>query len=112
MPKSKPTQVIVHRIELQDTERELLEGIAKGKEVEQYGKTVSSIVMAGALGVGVYVAWWTTDAMFGWMNKARDKLDEVKARIDEYDSQSDGQFSEGLKTTSPLARIWLTLEGY
>ena len=112
MPKARPTQVIVHRIELQDTEREMLETITKGKEIEQIGKTASSVVMAGALGVGVYVAWWTTDAMFGWMGKAKDKLDEVKARIDEYDEMSDGDFSKKLKSTSPLARLWLTIEGY
>ena len=29
MPKAKPTQVIVHRIELQEKEREMLEGIQR-----------------------------------------------------------------------------------
>jgi len=112
MPKAKPDQVIVHRIELQEKERELLEPFAKAKEVEQYGKTAATIAAAGALGVGVYVAWWTTDAMFGWMNKAGDKLEEIKGKIDAMDEQSDGQFSEKLKTTSPAARIFLFLNGY
>ena len=35
MPKSKPTQVFVHRIELQEKERELLEPFVKAKEIEQ-----------------------------------------------------------------------------
>jgi hypothetical protein len=112
MPKAKPTQVIVHRIELQETEREMLEPFVKAKEVEQYGKTASSIAMAGALGVAVYVGWWTTDAMFGWMNKAGDKLEELKVKIDTYDEQSGGQFSENLKKTSPLARLFLAVNGY
>ena len=112
MPKARPTQVIVHRIELQDTEREMLETITKGKEIEQIGKTASSVVMAGALGVGVYVAWWTTDAMFGWMNKARDKLDEMAQRLKEYDDQTDMDIIGMAKSSSPLARLWLTIEGY
>ena len=112
MPKAKPTQVIVHRIELQEKERELLEPFVKAKEVEQYGKTAATVAAAGALGVAVYVGWWTTDAMFGWMNKAGDKLEELKGRIDSYDEQSDGQFSENLKRTSPAARLFMALNGY
>mgnify|MGYP006434885923 CR=1 FL=1 len=112
MPKAKPTHVIVHRIELQEKERELIEPFVKAKEVEQYGKTVATVAAAGALGVGVYVAWWTTDAMFGWMSKAGDKLEEIKGRIDAYDEQSDGQFSDNLKATSPAARLFMALNGY
>ena len=112
MPKAKPTHVIVHRIELQEKERELIEPFVQAKQVEQYGKTAATVAAAGALGVGVYVAWWTTDAMFGWMSKAGDKLDELKARIDAYDEQSDGQFSEGVKQTSPLARLFMAANGY
>ena len=112
MPKAKPTHVIVHRIELQEKERELLEPIIKAKEVEQFGKTAATVAAAGALGVAVYVGWWTTDALFGWMNKAGDKLEEIKGRIDAADEQSDGQFSENLKRTSPAARIFMALNGY
>ena len=67
---------------------------------------------AGALGVGVYVAWWTTDARLGWMSKAGDKLEDIKGRIDAYDKQSDGQFSEGVKATPPLARLFMAANGY
>ena len=112
MPKAKPDQVIVHRIELQEKERELIEPLIKAKEIEQVGKTVTSVITAGALGVGVYVAWWTTDAMFGWMNKARDKLDEMAQRLKEYDDQTDMDIIGMAKSTSPLARLWLTIEGY
>ena len=112
MPKSKPDQVIVHRIELQEKERELIEPFVKAKEVEQYGKTAATIAAAGALGVGVYVAWWTTDAMFGWMGKAKDKLDELAVRLKEYDDQTDMDVMGMAKSTSPLARIWLTVNGY
>jgi len=112
VPKAKPTHVIVHRIELQEKERELIEPFVKAKEVEQYGKTAATVAAAGALGVAVYVGWWTTDALFGWMNKAGDKLEEIRGRIDAMDEQSDGQFSEKLKSTSPAARIFMALNGY
>ena len=112
MPKAKPTHVIVHRIELQEKERELLEPIIKAKEVEQYGRTAATVAAAGALGVGVYVAWWATDAVFGWMSKAGDKLEELKGKIDHFDEQSDGKFSEGVKATSPAARVFMALNGY
>ena len=112
MPKAKPTHVIVHRIELQEKERELLEPFVKAKEVEQYGKTAATVAAAGALGVAVYVGWWTTDALFGWMNKAGDKIDEFKARVDEYDSQSDGQFSENVKRINPRGRLVMAGLGY
>ena len=111
MPKSKPDQVIVHRIELQEKERELLEPFVKAKEVEQYGKTTSAIITAGALGVGAYVAWWTTEAMFGWMNKAKDKAEEIRQKIKEYDSQTDADLSGMMKSTSPAARIFLSIIG-
>ena len=112
MPKARPTHVIVHRIELQEKERELLEPIIKAKEVEQYGKTAATVAAAGAVGVGVYVAWWVTDSVFGWMNKAGEKLEELKAKVDHYDEQTDGKFSEGVKATNPVARIFMALNGY
>ena len=112
MPRAKPTHVIVHRIELQEKERELLEPFVKAKEVEQYGKTAATVAAAGALGVGVYVAWWTTDAMFGWMSKAGDKLEEIKGKIDAANEETDGRASELIKSTSPAARLFMALNGY
>ncbi len=111
MPKAKPDKVIVHRIELQEKERELLEPFIKAKEVEQYGKTTSAVITAGALGVGAYVAWWTTEAMFGWMGKAKDKAAEIKARFDEIEQQTGTDYGEKAKSTSPAARIFLSIIG-
>ena len=47
MPKAKPTQVIVHRIELQESEREMLELAVAGNVVTN---TVSA---AGAIFTGI-----------------------------------------------------------
>ena len=55
MPKAKPTQVFVHRIELQEKEREYLEAL-------QMAQTVKNLSYAGAA-VGVtavgYLGWKT-----------------------------------------------------
>ena len=81
MPKAKPTQVIVHRIELQEKERELIEPFVKAKEVEQFAKSAAMVGGAAALGVGAYVAWWTLDSIYGWGEKAKDRMEEVVSRI-------------------------------
>jgi len=81
MPKAKPTHVIVHRIELQEKERELIEPFVKAKEVEQFAKSAAMVGGAAALGVGAYVAWWTLDTVYGWGEKAADRLEVIKGRI-------------------------------
>ena len=67
MPKSKPTQVIVHRIELQEKEREMAEALIAGKTLESVGKGAVYVVGAGAVVAGAYVAWWTLEKVYGWM---------------------------------------------
>lgn len=79
--KSKPSQVIVHRIELQEYERTLLEKVAVGKQVESYAKGAGYAVAAASLGVGAYVSWWTLDKVFGWMGKADDYWTVFKAKV-------------------------------
>ena len=111
MPKAKPTQVIVHRIELANTERKMLEPIIAAKEVEQVAKSAAMIGGAAALGVGAYVAWWATESIFGWMGSAKDKYNEMKQTVKEYDEQTDGATSERLKNSSPAARVFLTIMG-
>jgi len=107
MPKSKPDQVIVHRIELQEKERELLEPFIKAKEVEQYGKTVGVVVGAAALGGAAYAVWWTLDSLYGWLGTAREKTDELLQKVKEHDEQNDSNLEDKMKATSPLMRVWL-----
>ena len=82
MPKSKPTQVIVHRIELQEKEREYMEKIVTAKEVESYAKGASIAAGAAAVGVATYITWWTTEKIYGWMGKAGDWLSVLKTKVD------------------------------
>jgi len=72
MPKAKPTQVIVHRIELQETERDMLETIV-------VGKTVKNVVVPVAITAGVvsasYIGYKYAKATVDW---GTDVIDEVK----------------------------------
>ena len=93
MPKAKPTHVIVHRIELQEKERELIEPFVKAKEVEQFAKSAAMVGGAAALGVGAYIAWWTLDVIHGWGDKAKDRMEEIADKIttpsNEYEQEYD-----------------------
>ena len=111
MPKSKPDQVIVHRIELQEKERELLEPFVKAKEVEQYGKTVGVVVGATALGAAAYAVWWTLDSMFGWLGNAREQTADMVQKLKEVDEQQGTNLTGKFKSTSVAARIWVALAG-
>ena len=73
MPKAKPTQVIVHRIELQEKEREMLEPLIQARALNE-------VAMPVAAGAGVYVAYKATKAAFGW---AEDLFDGLRERTRE-----------------------------
>jgi len=73
MPKSKPDQVIIHRIEFQDKEREILETVAMSK-------AVSNIALPAVAGAGVYAGYKVGKAAFGW---ADDIYDGLRDRIRE-----------------------------
>ena len=60
MPKAKPTQVIVHRIELQEKERELIEVYAATQTMKNLGYTAAAV---GGVGVA-YLGWKTLHDVF------------------------------------------------
>ena len=68
MPKAKPDQVVVHRIELQEKERDLL---------EQYvvTNTVATAVPATLAAAGIFIAgygvFWFFDASYNIIEKAK-----------------------------------------
>jgi len=63
MPKAKPTQVIVHRIELQEKERDMLEAVVAGQ-------TVKNVVVPAAVGTAVvsasYLSYKALKAAYDW----------------------------------------------
>ena len=58
MPKSKPSQVVVHRVELQEKERELLEQYMKPKIVQTYANAVSAVALCAGVGMAGYASYW------------------------------------------------------
>jgi len=73
MPKAKPTQVFVHRIELQEKEREMLEPLIQARAINE-------VAMPVAAGAAVYVGYKAAKAAFGW---AEDLFDNTRERIRE-----------------------------
>jgi len=69
MPKAKPTQIIVHRLEAGTWEREqLLRPVADvaqtANQIRSYGIAAIPVVLAG----GVYVAWKVGKSAYGWID--------------------------------------------
>ena len=58
MPKAKPTQVIVHRIELQSKEREMLEGLVLTKSINN--------ILWPVVGAGSAIGgFWLANEIYG-----------------------------------------------
>ena len=59
MPKSKPTQVIVHRIELQESERRILEQVASGYTFRNVSKGIFNITsdMTTVVILAIFLEW-------------------------------------------------------
>jgi hypothetical protein len=72
MPKAKPSQVIVHRIELQETEREMLAPLVYSKSASNLLLPVAAITGVGVIG---YVGYKAANAFFDW---GEDVVDGVK----------------------------------
>ena len=71
MPKAKPTQVIVHRIELQEKERDMMEVLVAGK-------TAKNILEPAIAVGGVWIAYKSAKAIHGW---GEDWYDRVQDRL-------------------------------
>jgi hypothetical protein len=72
MPKAKPTQVIVHRIELQEKERDMLETLVVTKSISNMLIPTAAIVGVGVAG---YIGYKAANAFFDW---GEDVVDGVK----------------------------------
>ena len=112
MPKRKPDQVITHRVELGTWERDnIIKPIVGAKVVDS---TVTSVAKAGAvaLGAGVlYIGWFVTDAMFGWVGDAKDIVGGVFDRFnetpEEYYAGWEKGSSEPKRTPATKIKYWL-----
>lgn len=73
MPKSKPTQVIVHRIELQEKEREALEAIVAGQTVKN---VVVPVAIVGGVGAAGYLGYKALKEAYDWGEDAIDQFQD------------------------------------
>ena len=102
MPKAKPSQVIVHRIELQEKERELLEAYVGGSVVKDVGQGLAVPVLVGG---GVYIGYKAMKSAYQWGN---DIIDDIKAtNLGKY-AQSVGA-SGGNTLPPPVRGLYRTL---
>jgi len=82
MPTAKPTQVIVHRIELQKTEREILEGYATAQGVGSLLSGVGNLLNPFSTAIAALVAAWIAkegiEDVWNWID---DKLGEKDRKL-------------------------------
>ena len=77
MLKGKPTQVVVHRIEFQDKERDMLEASLLGARVEGAAKAAVLGVASVGIGLAGYSAYWALKKMYNWGLDAKETIEEV-----------------------------------
>ena len=81
MPKAKPTQVIVHRIELQEKEREYLEALQTTQSIKNLGYTAAavSVPLLGFMSYKAFKLWAGQEEgtiLDIFTNEGRDKIQE------------------------------------
>jgi len=74
MPKAKPDQVIVHRIELQEKERELLDEYAKAKVTQSYAASVNKVVLPVVVVAGAGIGYLILDGIYDFAQKHMERF--------------------------------------
>lgn len=99
MPKRAPDQVITHRVELGEWERQnVVRPIADVRIVKDAATGAAYLVGAGAFGVAIFILWQVTEELFGWFTGL---VERIPTNVEEVSQQS--------PTGSPATRIrnWL-----
>ena len=78
MPKAKPTQVIVHRIELQEKERDMLEAVVAGQTVKN---VVVPVAVVGGVGSAAYISYKALKSAYDWGTDIIDEIKDIPADI-------------------------------
>jgi len=104
MPKAKPTQVIVHRIELQQSERDALEAALAGRFVTNAVSATGSVLT----GVGNFLAPFS--GVFGalaalWIGDRT--LDAVRRDAEDRKIEIEEGYAEGKSVYDTIISAWL-----
>jgi len=81
MPKSKPTQVIVHRIELGQYERDVVKPLLEAEAAQGQIKAVSMAAGAAGLGFAAYTFYKWGKSITGWTSGVIDDAKEWKDEL-------------------------------
>jgi len=100
MPKAKPTQVIVHRIELQEKERDMLEAVVVGQTVKNVVLPAAGVA---AVGSAAYLSYKALKAAFEW---GEDIIDDIKGVEDTFQARED--IAGGIGVPVPI-KAWLKI---
>jgi len=94
MPKAKPTQVIVHRIELQEKERDMLETYTVGKTVSNL---LIPVAVTAGVGAAAYIGYKAFKEITGW---GEDIIDEFQELLN-----TDVNFIEGARPVPAIEAV-------
>jgi hypothetical protein len=86
MPKRKPDQVITHRIEFNDTERDMLQAVTISKTVNNL---LIPVAVTAGVGAAAYISYKAFKEITGW---GEDIVDELQGILN-----TDVNFIEGAK---------------
>ena len=104
MPRRKPTEVIVQRIELGDWERDQI-----GTAVQMSTLAAGAGVLAAGAGVAVagVGAWFTMRKMYGWKDEVADAFDKVTGGLGTEVIMGKGTYTDedGNEVQNPFAGI-------
>ena len=101
MPKSKPTQVIVHRIEFNNKEREMLESLVVGQTIKNVALPTAAVAVVGSAS---YLSYKALKAAFEW---GEDIVDDIKGVEDTFQARED--IAGGIGVPVPI-KAWLKLK--
>ena len=93
MARAKPTHVIIHRIELQEKEREYMEQVVAGQTVKNI---VVPVAVVGGVGAAGYLGYKALNAAYDWGD---DVVDDLKREYTEH--------KEKVETAAKVSGIYL-----
>ena len=99
MPKRAPDQVITHRIEFNEWERQnVVRPMTDVRIVKDAATGAAYLVGAGAFGVAIFILWQVTEDLFGWFTGLVERIPTTREEV-----------TQNSPTGSPAVRIrnWL-----
>lgn len=88
MPKAKPTQIITHRIELGEWERQnIAKPVSETAQLENLMKAGGMLLTGLGITAGAYTAYKIGHSVYGWADDIYDNIRENMRRAKESRSQ-------------------------